>query len=109
MIMWVRRARGTTHLLRGITGAALLLVAPFVLASHGINWARSFEPMGGGWSAWQELVQALSTGAALRAAILFLAAIVLLFWPAAQRRTAAASDPPAPSDVTPTLAAAAHK
>jgi hypothetical protein len=109
LIMWVRRARGTTHLLRGITGAALLLAAPFVLTSHGINWGTTFEPMNNGWSAWQELVQALSAGAALRAAILFFGALILLFWPAAQRRTAPASDQSSPSDATPTLAATAHK
>lgn len=109
LIMWVRRARGTTHLLRGILGAGLLIAAPFVLASNGINWDTTFLPTTSGWSAWQELVQTLHGGPAFRAAILFAAALVLLLWPAAPRRTATASDPSAPSDVTPTLAAAAHK
>jgi hypothetical protein len=109
LIMWVRRSRGTTHLLRGILGAGLLLAAPFVLASNGINWGATFEPMNSGWSAWQELVQALHGGAAFRAAILFAAALVLLLWPAPPRRTATPSDLSASSDVTPTLAATAHK
>jgi hypothetical protein len=109
LIIWIRRSRGTTHLLRGIAGAALLMVAPFVLASHGIDWSMKIEPLRSGWAAWQELVQMLPTGAAMRAAMLFIGGIVLFAWPASQRRVVLAEPQASTSDIAPALAAGAHK
>ena len=109
LIIWVRRSRGTTHLLRGIAGAALLMVAPFVLASHGIDWTVKIEPMRSGWAAWQELVQVVSAGAAMRAAILFIGGMILFLWPAAPRRVVSAAPQTPTSDMGQALAAGAQK
>ena len=108
-IMWVRRSRGATHLLRGIAGAALLFAAPFVLAHHGINWGLAIEPVGNGWGAWQEFVQGLSPGAGLRAAMIFVGAMVLLLWPAAPRAVASPEQPAPAAGSSPIMAAGAHK
>jgi hypothetical protein len=93
LVMWVRRSRGGTHLLRGVLGTAALLAAPFVLAHGRVDWGATYEPIGNGWTAWQELVQGLTAGAAFRAAVMTIGAVVLLLWPAA-----AAARPIAPPE-----------
>jgi hypothetical protein len=108
-IIWVRRSRGSLHLLRGITGAVILLAAPFVMAHGGIEWGVAIEPVRNGWTAWQELVQGLSPGAAVCAAAMFITAMVLHLWPAAPRRAPSAEQPMAATDDAPTLMAGAHK
>jgi hypothetical protein len=105
VIMWVRRSRGTTHMLRGIVGAALLFAAPFVLARPTIDWGASAEATRNGWALWQDLVQALSPIAMVRAAVMFAGAIVLLVWPAAPRRTpSSATQQPSAADAPSSVA-----
>ncbi|MDB5323392.1 MAG: prkC 8 [Phycisphaerales bacterium] len=84
-VMWVRRSRGNTHLLRGVVGTAILLAAPFVLAHGRVEWGPMFEPMSNGWTAWQELVQGLTSGSALRTAVMLISAVMLLLWPPAAK------------------------
>jgi hypothetical protein len=54
-------------------------------------------------------VQMLPTGAAMRAAMLFIGGIVLFAWPASQRRVVSAEPQASTSDIAPALAAGAHK
>jgi hypothetical protein len=108
-IIWVRRSRGSLHLLRGIAGAAMLIATPFVIA-HGIEWGVAIEPVKNGWAAWQELVQGLSPGGAICAAAMFIGAMMLLLWPAAPRRASSAENQQMHgSDDATTLMAGAHK
>jgi hypothetical protein len=109
-IIWVRRSRGSLHLLRGIAGAVILLAAPFVIAHGGVEWGIAIEPMRNGWTAWQELVQGLSPGAAVCAGGMFITAMVLHLWPAAPRRASSAEHQQmSGSDDATTLMAGAHK
>ena len=88
LIMWVRRSRGSTHLLRGVVGAAIMFATPFVLAHGIVEWTMAIVPTRNGWAAWQEIVQGVSPGNAFRAAIMFVGAMVLLLWPAGRTKTA---------------------
>jgi hypothetical protein len=101
LVMWVRRSRGTTHLLRGVVGTALLAAVPFVLARPGIDWHIPADTLKGGWAIWQDLVQSLAPASILRAALTVIGALVLLVWPAAPPRlTSEAEASPAAATAT---------
>jgi hypothetical protein len=109
LIMWVRRSRGTTHLLRGIVGAAVLFLTPFVLFRPGIDWGATVQTFKSGWDVWQESVQGVSPVAAVRAAVMFVGAMVLLFWPTPSRPVMAGGFPPSPTNAPPAELAGAPK
>jgi hypothetical protein len=109
LIMWVRRSRGSTHLLRGAIGAAIMFATPFVLAHGIIEWTPAIMPTRNGWAAWQEMVQGVSLGNAFRAAIMFVGAMVLLLWPATRKTTAQPVEEQQASATDSGLLASAHK
>jgi hypothetical protein len=108
-IMWARRARGATHLLRGIAGAGLLIATPFVLAHHGVDWGIAIDPTANGWGVWQEFVQGLPSGAAVRAGMMFIGAMVLLLWPATARVGTPMEQPTSGDDPSTVMMAGAQK
>ena len=109
LIMWVRRSRGSTHLLRGVVGAAIMFATPFVLAHGILEWNVAIVPTRNGWAAWQEMVQGISAGNAFRAAIMFVGAMVLLLWPATRKTTALPIEEPQASAADSGLLASVHK
>ncbi|HEY7118482.1 MAG TPA: serine/threonine-protein kinase [Tepidisphaeraceae bacterium] len=87
LLMWFRRPQGGVHMLRVVAGAAMLIWAPFILASYGIDWTVTevhLRPIGRDF--WQPFVQQVTPHLLIRAAVVQVAGILLLLWPARQAR-----------------------